>query len=144
MAALPLFQEHSEGLQQQPRDMSQAGDAGSRGAVQRKTPFLSRGSGRPGVIIPATALGSSGGALLSGRRRLIETKQRQEGEGRRGKPNQSALSPVLGQRVKGASPAPGMRVGKMPTSHPTWQRGTCQPMPGSLMFKGVKDPLFKL
>lgn len=54
-----------------------------------------------------------------------------------------SLSPVLGQRVKGASPAPGMRVGKMP-SHPTWQRGTCQPAPGSLIVKGVKDPLFKL
>lgn len=56
-----------------------------------------------------------------------------------------SLSPVLGQRVKGVSPAPRMRVGgRMPKSHPTWQRGTCQPAPGSLIFKGVKDPLFKL
>lgn len=96
---------------------------------------------------PATGLGSSGGALLSGRRRLTETNRdrrvRVEEESQTSLLSLS-LSPVLGQRVKGASPAPGMRVGKMPTSHPTWQRGTCQPAPGSLIFKGVKDPLFKL
>lgn len=93
----------------------------------------------------ATRLGSSGGALLSGRRRLTETnRDRRVRVEEESQTSLLSLSPVLGQRVKGASPAPGMRVGKMPTSHPTWQRGTCQPAPGSLIFKGVKDPLFKL